>query len=109
MELLELYIRFQFKPINEDECINTKYIEQNNVWIRVYKEACLLGIDFVSEAGYEWAWFERNPEIFKMIRTNDKTIAKRIAKHKLSEIAFLAKEILSGNVIILSAEKVFQT
>lgn len=102
----DLYIRFRFKPVNS-RSENLKFIQHNEVWISVYKDATLVGVNFISEASYEQAWFERNPKIFKMIRTNDKSIAKKIAEHEQPEIAFLAKEILNGNTLILRHEKIF--
>lgn len=106
MVMRDLYVRFRFKPIyNRSE--NLKFIQHNEVWISVHKDAFLVGVNFISEAAYEQAWFERNPKIFKMIRTNDKSIAKKIAKHEIHSIAFLAKEILNGNTLILSHEKIF--
>jgi hypothetical protein len=102
----QFYIRFRSKPTHDCNKDLT-FIESEGVWIRVYKKAHLIGVDFISEASWEKNWFERNPEIYEMIKTNDKVIAKKMLSNKNSSIAFLAQEISDGNYIFIAENKIF--
>lgn len=104
----QFYIRFKNKPTHECHTSLT-FIEFEGQWARVYKEANLMGVDFISEASWEKGWFERNPEIYEMIKTNDKVIAMKIIHHKNTSIAFLAKEIKNGNLISIVEDKILLT
>jgi hypothetical protein len=102
----QVYIRFKNKPVYE-LYDNLTFIEFENLWISVYKDASMLGVDFISESSWEGNWFERNPEVLKMIKNNDMNIAKKVASHKEAGISFLAKEILNGNKVIIKMGKYF--
>jgi hypothetical protein len=102
----QFYLRFRNKPTHECNKELT-FIEYEGVWIRVYKKANLMRVDFISEASWEKNWFERNPETYEMIKTNDKGIAKKMISDKNSSIAFLAQEISDGNHIFIAENKIF--
>lgn len=103
----QLFIRFRYKPTNDNDKEVT-FIELGGMWVRVYKEVKLMGVDFISEVSWEKNWFERNPQIYEMIKTNDKVLAKETINHKNQSIAFLAKEILDGNYISIGEDdKIF--
>jgi len=103
----QFYIRFKNKPTHKYSAPTT-FIEFNGVWISAYDNACLYGVSFISESSWERNWFERNPDIYKMIKNNDKVIAKNNINHKNSSIAFLAHEVSSGNSIIIADDKIFK-
>jgi hypothetical protein len=104
----QFYIRFKNNPTNSEHNNEIKYIQYGNEWIRSYKNVELLGKRFISEASWETNWFNRNPEILKMILDNDQVIAEKEVNHELDEVLFLAKEILLGNIITISENKIFK-
>lgn len=103
----QIYLRFKHKPTHKLWDTVT-FIEFKGKWISAYKDVPLFGADFISESSWEECWFKRNPDIYKMIKTNDKIIAKKNINHKESGIAFLAQEIVNGNFISIAKNKIFE-
>ena len=105
--MAQLYMRFRNKPVREYDPELT-FIELGGMWVHVYKEVKLMGVNFVSEASWEKNWFERNPRIYDMIKTRNKVTARKVVNHEIPGIAFLAQEIINDNYIAISEDdKIF--
>ena len=91
-ENTQFYIRFKIKPTTPEPSDELNYVNYGGEWIRSYKSDGIIGMSFISEASWETNWFNRNPEVLKMILINDKDIAKKVEQSHRSraEIAFLA-------------------
>jgi len=99
---VKFHIRFSKKP-KENPSKDFSYKRRGRLWENRC-DVLFLGEKTDSESTWEMNWFKRNPVILKMIKTNDKEIAQKISEHEREEIAFLAKEILNGNKIIIKIE-----